>query len=718
MRPIILRLRTMTGKRTVAHRRQTKRARQQKHARASERAANIDPKSGILPMLPLDIIFEPHPITLTPHRKILSLLTPVDLASLAQTNQAFRTTLTSSQANKTWKITRKQIVNVPDCPPGECADGRLRARDVHYAIMRRICGKCWKKKLIYSGHFAKRFPDFDLGMLELIPYTSVKRLLGVRHSTPDDRFYWEDDVYAMAKLYGVYKLDIYLSKPGAREAVNKFRDQRIKYVEAVIKHAKICQVQSIDLRRYHSREILDRINKQYDIVVQRFKELGYEHEDIQAIRHMKAVNQDRVMTESIWRDEAPLIDARKHLVRDAYDRYKRTLRPIEWVHLPPPQLIYIMPAFRSLIYTKLDVPLERAACDEAAMHLPEYILSFKDALKNRLSGLAADMASTNRNAKPTPRCNDRVFLSTSVFETDVVGNPDNLYPFEDVTAHLAWCGTQRALDIHIYINLLKKKRRDEWDWMFGCHATRTAIMKLLVTKLGLDPATTRPKDLDRLDRRFICGQCRVLQNRAYTWRGYVCSTHVVAPALRATCVTVLEHVRETHGIVEPKDSVDFFHAFPTARQRPNPQSILILGLVELEDQAEGGAPQARPVLRVSVEESPRRVQDMTCDTLGNQPLVVVTAKRQNAPDGDPAHSPGQGSDILSPQAKKETSDVFGVIFGNNRRQPLKRCGNGRVIPEVVACDKVIVSAMSFKRTFSSESFRIGSSFDVASGSPE
>ncbi|TFY63575.1 hypothetical protein EVJ58_g3181 [Rhodofomes roseus] len=113
-------------------------------------------KLSKFPTLPLDIIFE-----------ILSLLTPTDLANLAQTNTAFRSTLASPHASNVWKAARKRT-GAPKCQ--ECGVSNVHHLD--FALRRRVCKKCKKQKLVYVGFFAKRYPGFNPAMLELIPHTN------------------------------------------------------------------------------------------------------------------------------------------------------------------------------------------------------------------------------------------------------------------------------------------------------------------------------------------------------------------------------------------------------------------------------------------------------------------------------------------------------------------------------------------------------------------
>ncbi|TFY63576.1 hypothetical protein EVJ58_g3179 [Rhodofomes roseus] len=152
----------------------------QKRARGSKAGSSrvkrrASAKLCKLPTLPLDIIYE-----------ILSLLTPIDLANLAHTDTAFRSTLTSPQASSIWKAARKRN-GTPNCEASGLSVAESNqtfnhivvqecdASHIHYvdfALRRRVCKRCKKQKLVYAPFFGRRFPDFDPEMLELIPHSN------------------------------------------------------------------------------------------------------------------------------------------------------------------------------------------------------------------------------------------------------------------------------------------------------------------------------------------------------------------------------------------------------------------------------------------------------------------------------------------------------------------------------------------------------------------
>lgn len=69
------------------------------------------------------------------------------------------------------------------------------------------------------------------------------------------------------------------------------------------------------------------------------------------------------------------------------------------------------------------------------------------------------------------------------------------------------------------------------DWMFKYMPLGKMLISSLVTELGLDPETTKPEDLDKLDWRFTCRQCEQVAGHlgapihVYSWR----------PAVRLSC---------------------------------------------------------------------------------------------------------------------------------------------------------------------------------------
>ncbi|TFY58240.1 hypothetical protein EVJ58_g6536 [Rhodofomes roseus] len=563
---------------------------------------------------------------------MIQFLKPLDLANLAQTNRAFRATLTSPPASKIWATARKYTANVPECPQGvseitwarfiheppKCDKCRvLDIRNLDFALMRRLCDRC---------------------KLKTSRQTLIHDLANVH---PGDRFYRKTDVVAMAKVYDKFQRDIDMSSTNAvaKKAMQQFECQRTKAVQTILEHAKKCTEWLREFEVYLHNEAQERIAQYYEQIARRFREMGHEDQDIKNIRSMPEAMRDRPVTEQVWKklkpalqmriemsrckrldqDENDVIDSRKALVYNVYLAYKQTLRPIERSRLSPPKLIYAIPAFRELIYTKLDVELTQAACDEAAKRLPEYLSMFTDKLRNSLVQSMADngvFEVRNRRTKRPPKgAHDRLALATSVFR--VASHGSSLFSYNGITTYLdsIWtAGKDSGFWIAMYETLQPKFEFDK---------QASAAVEALMLQLGLDPATTRPEDLDRLHKRFFCEFCggrpryRFPGDVAYPWQAAI--GHCIAcpgsfssstPYLRLLnedeCKSVrkleeaksympphtwecnhcpgityhlrvlpdvLEHIRTAHGISEPEEDVDYFHAYRDTHYNPIPQSF-------------------------------------------------------------------------------------------------------------------------------------------------
>jgi len=421
----------------------------------------------------------------------------------------------------------------------------------------------------------------------------------------------------------------------------------VKFVEAAIEYAKKCRTW---LKKFESRlgdELEERRDQRYNLIAQRFLELGYEWRDIHAMRDRPESRYDGTLTEQVWkrirpilqldieiarckrldRDEASTIKPRKALVESMYYGYKQTLRPIEWVNLPPAGFVYAIPAFRSLIYTNLDIPLEEAACHEVARRLPEYISAFYDNLKARLLrsivNSRGSKTGARMSARPLRDTDGLLSLATSVFSlTSSTACLERSFGFDDLTVQLAYRGEIDLQSTAFWVALHDSEGEEIAGHTLKYDVRGSKTVESLIAVLGLDPETARPEDLDRLGKRFLCGSCQSMRwfapltDSAHSWRGAVLhcvrihdaaleaqtwriltpdecksvcraeSAHTPALRFMWSCnhcteyaemllshSAVRSHVREEHDIAEPEENVDFFHAHPTVRWNPRPQSL-------------------------------------------------------------------------------------------------------------------------------------------------
>ena len=236
-------------------------------------------------------------------------------------------------------------------------------------------------------------------------------------------------------------------------------------------------------------------------------------------------------------EQAALVIARKDIIQHAYDAYKRTIRPIECVRLPPLDLLYATPTIRALVYDHLEAPLQQAIYDTILAELPESIALLHDRLKAYMLGFMNDKEDYEPPAQYIKRASanqeHHLLLATSVFT--FAGR--FMCSIEDTLAVLAYYGYydtaahQRTVFIDLWrqLNFVQRQHSTGWsstsDWrLIYCSGGRFAVVNL-IEELGLDPETTTPEDLDKLDWRFVCTQCeseKDAHNRprdfAYSWR--------------------------------------------------------------------------------------------------------------------------------------------------------------------------------------------------------
>jgi hypothetical protein len=66
------------------------------------------------------------------------------------------------------------------------------------------------------------------------------------HSS-SSKFYWKSDVYAMAEMLGLYEKNLYMRKPGAKQALENFK---------VGRQAQVRTILEVDMFLFHSHDEL------------------------------------------------------------------------------------------------------------------------------------------------------------------------------------------------------------------------------------------------------------------------------------------------------------------------------------------------------------------------------------------------------------------------------------------------------------------------------
>ncbi|KZT69578.1 hypothetical protein DAEQUDRAFT_258426 [Daedalea quercina L-15889] len=160
----------------------------------------------------------------------------------------------------------------------------------------------------------------------------------------------------MKRAYEKLRKNVRLQKPGGETVLQEFKDERFKYVEAVTKNKHASEK---ECNEWLPKQLSYLRSERFDQLVECFIKLGYDVQDAHAIQASKESKLARKVTEREWKAIMPtlrtliemeryrrpcnecgatIIQRRKAIVKNAYDNYQRTLRAMEWTHLPPPQM--------------------------------------------------------------------------------------------------------------------------------------------------------------------------------------------------------------------------------------------------------------------------------------------------------------------------------------------------------------------------------------------
>ncbi|KZT30867.1 hypothetical protein NEOLEDRAFT_1238049 [Neolentinus lepideus HHB14362 ss-1] len=132
-----------------------------------------------LPQMPVDILYE-----------TFGHLTPEDLLPLVRSNKAFRRLLLNRSSSVVWRVARRNVEGMPDCPPylsepkyaslifsGHCCNCGVNDEsdtDVLWAFNVRYCKVCKNAMLVL-----RRSSDLDINEILVLPHTSGPTRKGV-----------------------------------------------------------------------------------------------------------------------------------------------------------------------------------------------------------------------------------------------------------------------------------------------------------------------------------------------------------------------------------------------------------------------------------------------------------------------------------------------------------------------------------------------------------
>ncbi|KAF6751121.1 hypothetical protein DFP72DRAFT_908528 [Ephemerocybe angulata] len=181
--------------------------------------------------MPLDVLFE-----------IFSHLEVKDLLKMLRVNRMIRATLLRPNAQSVWAASRVRR-KVPKPSTGFTEAGwatflfgqkceicnSMRVRKVDWFLRRRACGRCKREHLKDSRLFSAKFPQYDMAVLDYIPYWERPNRDYSSGERGKDRYFWDDDIHSVAKKWTALSDACLQAQAGASEAFELWkRGQKAK----------------------------------------------------------------------------------------------------------------------------------------------------------------------------------------------------------------------------------------------------------------------------------------------------------------------------------------------------------------------------------------------------------------------------------------------------------------------------------------------------------
>ncbi|KZV70723.1 hypothetical protein PENSPDRAFT_685292 [Peniophora sp. CONT] len=498
-------------------------------------------KLSLLPTMPLDILLE-----------IISYLPPGDLLQLARTTKSFRALLLSRSRVPIW---RRAYHLVAPCPPAPkwmsepawahlvfggnfCHMCNARPVRVHPGLLKRVCRTCLNAHLLTRAE-AKEAYVFCLDYLFAELVSTVESKLGGQRSRPAT-YYWSADV---ARVHGRVReilerefhereenglLDddddgaIVSSK--AQAALDKLKESIRQRTHAHKKHAsKFAKWQS-EVDKARTEVLESNKSTRRDEINKRLLDLGYARADVNALAQHREVRAEQPLTQRVWKRVLPLlveelarvkaerlererlarVEDRKHAVATVYDAWLCTI-PSDAIPVAPSQKeVFELPEFAKFIEEDQMIPANEVRFPQATF----------DAAIPRLRELVAS-AGHKRHAEALAKRSQTIFSANPSAPAPATSSPSE--PVEiSRRFNPATTAYRSGYCTHYFGSEVLQYAHPRWppEPVKGTFDARAfGAVALLCDRLGLDPNTTTPAELDALDPALVCTTCPLLQRR-------------------------------------------------------------------------------------------------------------------------------------------------------------------------------------------------------------
>ncbi|KAF6751122.1 hypothetical protein DFP72DRAFT_908530 [Ephemerocybe angulata] len=576
---------------------------------------------SLLPKMPLDILFE-----------IFSRLEPKDLVNLLRVNKMFRSTLLRPNAQFVWAASRtRRRVPAPSRGFTEAAwaiflfgtkcelCGSMQVNKVDWFLRRRACGRCKRVHLQDGRKFAAKFPQYDITILQYIPYWEMPDRNYSTNDVGKNKFFWADDIHVAGKKWASFQKACLRGEPGAEVAFELWKEERKAVLEAAKEDAQ-------EFKDTLPAKAM-RVKRKRDRIRERFIPLGYSKVDIDrgvddCVQEYYGTYRGRIpkLRDADWMEfrkkcEPYIKEAQKYrlerelkaakeermeLFRSCCEQFLSTMRPSERQHCPPVEVFRALPEISSLVDAPLGTSVKAEDFQPFVANLATHISNYKTRQREEaLATLPAEyrsMADPFELARFILRC-DMHLQYQEIDWNEVCSKFMVTWPM--VTSHTCEAWTRFFYEQAPGPESLPK---------IALHERASARAVELITMSGLDPDTATVRDMDERGALFVCNRCPSQTVTVHTWRTAVfhpdawnqskcqgeclargdnpvrfrlanemetkhareisrdgapvwscdhCTMHL-RPIDATSKSDVGHHLKNIHGIVDPKEGVDFF----------------------------------------------------------------------------------------------------------------------------------------------------------------
>ncbi|TFY65855.1 hypothetical protein EVG20_g5225 [Dentipellis fragilis] len=488
-----------------------------------------------------------------------------------------------------------------------------------------------------------RYPGVPGCVLELLPYTTEGPK--IRGRSWYARHWWDEDIERLQKEIKALEERCEQGNPEDYDKViHDFTQLKKKELEERKEHTNKCQQWTSKKEDERFLELQSIKDKRYADIEARCLELGYTKADVSRIRTHREIRSGKPMSARVWSRIWPILQpcldkARADRLAAERNRRRRSREElvaelyIEFLKTRPPKTVPYLPSERDV----LQLDNISAAIEEDTTVTQELRQTLTDIIPNMMPQLEAwtqerkttllsrlpveEVPTTSSSSAEAPSSQaadpiDQLEQAILVFTCSVGFTCRRYGGFGGFNAQIL-VGSEALAH---RCNFLTEPPRDNTPALPLFSEKGSEGVRELLSLLHLDPLTTTPAELDRLDPRFICLNCPAQpayelfynfpglpRRKAMSWRACIehilygpgsnhkeakwatlsdeetqdaknregnnptaleprwgcghCSVHIERHKSLSHWMArseAIQHVHEVHSIEEPEESKDFF----------------------------------------------------------------------------------------------------------------------------------------------------------------